>query len=406
MINIFGVTNFSVLIKNKGKFLLANESHKEYIQKLFNPSRLSLRFEMFSKMTIPSLSLMEKEGINYKHFVVYSNSLPDCFKSKLLDISYKYSFIELIGVEYLDELNIREYMLRFFKEKSQKKSIFGYFSLDDDDVLSVDYLQRMKKYLNKSFVGMNIVFSKGYTTYYEKETDYLLLREVRFPFINIGQMRICEYDGDKGIFIPATGSHMLTDLSVPTVIDSTNYSFIWLRHLSQDTSSTFNNIEYIKKINIDLNRYPVTKYIDFQKFPLIKNYIYEKKLIGVYSKILLSIKNEDKILIENLSNFRTLIINYETISNYSIPKLALIRFIFSRELTASEMVKSGLIQSRKGYYRYLASVKEKNKDELLVEVPHDVSILAISVCKWGDKNLLIEKLEIEGLQKASNKYYE
>lgn len=394
MYNFFGITYFSVLVRHNGKFLLTNGSYDDYVEKLYADERLSLRMEMFSKIIVPSLSKMNCEGVNYIHFIVCSHSLPLKYKIQLLEITNKYRFLRLVEVDFLSDLNIRTHILKEFEQMSAPKNIFGYFSLDDDDILSIDYLQNMKKYLQKNFLGMNIVFSKGYTTFYESGDTSLILREVRFPFINIGQMRICEFDGDKGIRIPNTGSHMLTDLSVPTIIDSTKHNFVWLRHAVQDTSSHFKNSEYLKKIMNDLNKYPIVNETISDVFPIVAKYISDKSTLLEKSSLLLNKKGIDVCILDEITNIKHCIIKYTLLSESSTAKQALIKFSFTRDLTDSEIVKSGLVLSRNGYYRYLSTTKDKNEEEFLVTIPSDVGTKAITLVKWGDSDSYIENITI------------
>lgn len=274
---IFGLTLFSVLQKPSKKYVMHEKGYEEYVKALFSKERLDIKSDIFFDLSLPQLNRMDKTGCSYIHFLVYSKALPDEYKEKILAAEEKYAFLQALEVSDYESLDIK----KIIAKETSDGSLFALFSLDDDDLLSLDYLQKLKRYIKEDLIGFNVVMSKGFTGFYDGSMSNV--REVRLPFINIGQARICNKRRDGTVFLPAKGSHMKTDETCPTVIDSRVPTFFWFRHLVQDTFSKSEIKAARAKINNDLDNYSYPSESVLSKFPVLASYVKQNELLKIFS---------------------------------------------------------------------------------------------------------------------------
>lgn len=241
-----GLTRFSVYIPGSAEWILSVKE-SEYLEKLFDEERLALKSKIFNSLSLPILRGMAANR-NYRHIVQYSENLPSKYKKILLDIEAENSFIYLQLIDSQSSRAHQTYnvaipeILRQYKLSGvidSEQTYFGFFVLDDDDLISSSYLDRSAKYVNEHNVGMNISFGRGYTSFYDNDVErFIGFKEVYLPKINIGLMKICSYDfSNQKHIIPKSGSHMTLDKFSPVILDSRDANFLWIRSLVQDTVS-------------------------------------------------------------------------------------------------------------------------------------------------------------------------
>lgn len=385
---IFGITLFSVVQKASKKYVIRDEG---YLEKLFSDHRLNIKSEIFFNLSIPQLSLMINGDCVYRHFVIYSKSLPEKYKEKIINSEKKFNFIDAICVDDYSDFNIKELIKNYIKSGD----VFALFGLDDDDLLAVNFLKKLQKYVKEEFVGFNVVMSKGYSGFYDGELSNC--REIRFPFINIGQARICRRNVDGTIFIPEKGSHMRTDEKCPTIIDSREPNFFWLRHLVQDTFSNSNNQSSFLKIKNDLDAYPEPSKSIFIDFPVLKECIKKdlKRRLNFYEKIFINKYKEEVVVLDDVSLSGEFVVKYK-LRNFSecLVRQAIVIFRLSRELTDVEILDSGLQVSKIGYYRYFNTSGEELSGTFSISLPEKVHLVRLSVMKWGRDNIFIDEISI------------
>lgn len=393
-VKIFGITLFSVLQKASKKYVVHDKGYEKYVESLFSESRLELKSDIFINLSIPQMNLMDKSGCDYVHYVIYSIELPSKYKSRLLKAAEEYSFLRPLEVSCYEDFDIKE---EIQKEISPGVE-FALFGLDDDDLLSVDYLQKISPYIKKDLVGFNVVMSKGYSGFFD--TKLSNCREIRFPFINIGQARICERKTDGAIYIPVKGSHMKTDETCPTVIDSRTATFFWFRHTAQDTFSKMELLKAALKINSDLDEYPYPNEEVTVRFPVLSRVLKNEnmKLIAHKNTILLENKKQSKCLFNELQDMRLcgrVVIDYKLKNlSGSSKKQALATFELSGEIERREISETGLALSKVGYYRYFNTSETHSAGSFSINLPEGVFLTKVNAMKWGEENVEIESVSI------------
>ena len=70
-------------------------SESDCLNYLFDEERLSYRWYMFERFSIPALIKNYESVDSLVHIVAYSKELPDSYKDKLFNLQSKYSFIKV-----------------------------------------------------------------------------------------------------------------------------------------------------------------------------------------------------------------------------------------------------------------------------------------------------------------------
>jgi len=198
---------------------------------LFSDARLSIRENMFLQYSVPVLAQMTKTH-DYRHFVLYSDVLPEKHRKTLLDACREYPF--LVPVEWSQPVSgpgisevrgAMEEILRSRYSPADGLQPVAWFRLDDDDVLAADYLDRLEPYRRLDFVDKAVSFGLGLTAF-KTNRDLVNLREYYYPKSAQGMAFIAMYDpAEATLRAPAPGPHTTIDRSMPTIIDSRNHMF-------------------------------------------------------------------------------------------------------------------------------------------------------------------------------------
>lgn len=232
-----GVTRFSVL-NPKGTGLKLSAAHAEdrykYEAELFNDQRLKDRLHLLGEVSAPTYQKMA-EKYDYIHLVQYSPELPREYKNSLMKISKKFPVIQ--PVEVTDESMSDSVMKHVKTWDSAFRGTFAWFRVDDDDLLSVDFLPALDRYVRPENIGMAVSFPKVFTAQYAsgRLTDF---HQSYLPRHSIGQAYICYADLNLGqITSPEIFSHATVDKVMPLITDPTGVRAFHTRHAWQDSHS-------------------------------------------------------------------------------------------------------------------------------------------------------------------------
>lgn len=385
----FCCTRFSLYTPNSASWKASKLDQKDYLAYLFDEDRLNIRLKIFENYSLPIL-VEASTHTSFLHCIQYSEELPEKFKIKLFSLEKTYDFIHLQKIDITS--NPHSYFLKFIEEtiieNRDDSQIFSYFYLDDDDLLSVDYFEKNKKYLNENFVGYHVSYGAGITAYYDGET-YSYFKKAYYPKLNIGILRICSYE--NGVFkYPNTGNHTLIDQKSPTVIDSTEIMWLWTRHESQDTGISNQS----KSVMSSLGKYDILDNMDM---------VPKKFLFSVSSNIFLEYKDfsgnvlsKKKNIVLNTSKIKgescILRIYFELGSEFYSDKYGII-------YNGSSSVQKGFYLSaneRLGYYHYIKKEKSDWIEFMLESVDSDQYFIGLWDCDidltMKVKNILINVL--------------
>ncbi|ENU22032.1 hypothetical protein F993_03307 [Acinetobacter proteolyticus] len=385
-----GQTRFSVYSPDSKAWNISGFTEEDYIKNLYSDERLSIRMEIFIEKSLPLLDLMRKDYF-YKHIVSYSSNLPEKWKKHLYSAARKYDFL------YLDEVdsNVGNPVNNILQGRSNGS--VAYFRLDDDDLLSINYLDYLDSYNNLSFKNMCISFGKGIVAHYENGR-FVDFRICNRRFLAIGQAYIGVFVDGK-LDIPWGVSHHNVDSQLPVVLDSRNFVFFWTLHSEQDSnhrSGVDNNIDIqlmeYRKIDSSINLeedFPSLKYdlenfsINEKQFTLVDSFIADRKTL-----LPISMKNQK--------------LSYEIVYDFEIPvtkKNMPNSLVFSFGFDFDARKIHGLNRSTNndiGWFRYISFFDGKAKGSFNIVLEEKGMINCLKFFIWNNEisNFKINRVEI------------
>jgi hypothetical protein len=236
-----GETRFSLLKPESPNWVASNgsrfQSPEEYRNYLFSDERLDVRCEIFFNVSLPQLQLAAA-GVDYRHVVSYSDTLPIKYQRRLEQAEREFDFLILdrhsSGTVGSSSLSIARDIFGPDGSGAGGRP-FGWFRLDDDDLLSVDYFQQMLPYITEANAGMQVSLGSGLTAL-ASDGCFYAPRISYSPMIAIGLLNICMFDNQDKLIRPIEASHNKSDRYNPLILDSRKISYLWIRHVTQDTS--------------------------------------------------------------------------------------------------------------------------------------------------------------------------
>lgn len=138
------------------------KSFEDYKKELFDIKRMNFREYVFSNITLPSLNYIKKnipEDCDFNVFIITSDELPSNNLSFLKNIESNHDYIKIFEqssnnsdlnsptVEYLNSKNVDD--------------VYASVRLDDDDALSIEWLNEILTYMQAKFDDYVISLSSG-----------------------------------------------------------------------------------------------------------------------------------------------------------------------------------------------------------------------------------------------------
>lgn len=383
----FGVTRFSVYAPGSNSWKLSKDdvSEKEYLDNLYSDERLSVRFEIFTKRALPIYQQMAN-GKNYRHIVQYSDLMPEKWKEKLFQCARDFPVVLLQEVKHTTASV--DAMLEELKTQKAPSGVVVWFRVDDDDLLSADYLDQLEQYAQESFGGMAVSFGSGITAAYTNGT-FKNFRLIRKHLMSQGQAYIGRYDAaESKIIFPKASDHTKTDINTPVIIDSRKPAYFWVHHDSQDTSVDMNKQVAISKIDNLLAGLPRLKKAEsyVSLFPSIYADICEDQLSGAE---LFSLSDEIKLAksgSRHAVNIPSGWVNFKYVTQTD-DKGSYNDGIICFDIESENLIKEipGLNCSTNkniGWYRYLPADRGELAGEFDVKLPDNVQCKGFTIQSW------------------------
>ena len=91
---IFTQTRFSIYSPGDSAWVLSQLKEADYLDYLFDEERLSFRWRMFERFSIPNLIKNYESVDSFGSIIYYSEELPNKWKDKLFGLESRYSFIK------------------------------------------------------------------------------------------------------------------------------------------------------------------------------------------------------------------------------------------------------------------------------------------------------------------------
>lgn len=274
MKNIIGIINFNTLCKkNSSSFISSRDySWHDHKLKVLCPENIKFRINILTKYSLPNLLKNIPNEINFKLIILYSTLLEQQYKNILIDYALRYNSIILESRQEDDYLDINGSIKRcikqFDKNHQNEETLFASFRLDDDDILSSEYINNISKHIIHSNVNKFITFSSNLECLWD-DNQIINLYQLNRPFMSPGLCHIGLFDNKMENFLtnPQTVYAGISHFDIPKkfeyIIDESPYSFIYSRHKYQDTSIKykFSNTNVIQNDNGLSQYFPFIRYV-------------------------------------------------------------------------------------------------------------------------------------------------
>lgn len=391
-----GVTRFSIFSHGSSAWNLSKFEKDKYFNELYQEERMNVRFDIFFNKALPIYEKWTNKH-NYIHVIHYSMVMPKKYIDKLKKYSEKYSFIVLQEVDESDltEINYKELL------KNYDDVNLTVFRVDDDDILSLDYLDKLSKYSN--YFGMIVSFGCGLSAYYNGK-EYTEFRECHHRFLALGMAFIGKYSKNNNkVFLPRGGNHVEVDRFSPVIIDSTEPMFIWTQHKQQDTKVSYVDKSYKISQVLDKNEL-ISNTLNYSlKFPTLEeeiNKVNNSQLICNYEQYNVD-KNKEEFMILNHKSSNvfvvkidfTLLNDFTQLSTEDMKRAFIASFKFSSETNLLGLVWSS--SKDIGWYSYIGINDGKLSFDLSIRTDSLVTMESMALIKNKFKgNIKINKFTI------------
>lgn len=240
-----GYTRFSVHQYESGSFNATRKSggftHQEYTDWLYDAQRLGTRTEIFLQESLPQLH-DAAQGHELVHIVTISPSLPDEYKAALQQARSQYGFLRIHETKKRaapSHPNLQLVKKMLTKRGLQGKT-FGMYRLDDDDILPLDYFQRMAAYVSDEHVGYRVSLPQGIGAI-RAQDGYIFPWSFYEAKSSAGFLTVHKFspDGQKIYGLEARHhlkGHQRADRNFPVILDGRAPGFFRARHETQDST--------------------------------------------------------------------------------------------------------------------------------------------------------------------------
>ena len=150
-------------------------NYENYKNKLFNPDRLNIRRKLFSNFCLHSLNMIyqSRGDVDIVVVLMISTELPEYEKRYLRELTIDYPFLNIIECHPYN-VNISNSMLTILKKKITQEALVATVRLDDDDALTLEWLDSIKKIISNDNIGKIYSFPNGAACFYDDVNDVII----------------------------------------------------------------------------------------------------------------------------------------------------------------------------------------------------------------------------------------
>lgn len=377
-----GITRFSLFLPNNPAFYLTQKSEDEYLKDLYDPERMRTRLDIFVNRALPIYERMS-QGFFYRHVVQCSTEMPSEYMLELEAAASRYPFLFL---QKMDRNGKGDSLDILFAD--QPDGSIGIFRVDDDDILTLNYMGQLSKYVDTAYHGMVVSFGRGFAAQY-RDGHYSEFRNLQERFSSVGQCYIVPWSMAEGkISFPKVVSHNRVDESYPTICDSRFPAFLYTYHDAQDTAA----LRGVSASSIHPNLLQLSRPASFNELKALLPVLNEEiEIERSKGEVIFSAETELYIDSSPLS----LEVEIEAGYNYDVEYRLVIghgvsigKGVVFSVMSSTDIPISGLTLSPArdiGYFRYMSS---QNADALLsfsFSVPDGASVKRVVLMPWESK---------------------
>jgi hypothetical protein len=201
---LIGLTRFSVVNQfTMYQFAQTREADLEAARaRIFAPERLKHRFALFEALTLPSMVALASQYACFWHVVLISPGLPAPWRNRLDHLAAGTGAWCRVR-EVADHDNIAKAASLAAAECAEGRRVFS-FRLDDDDAVSIHYLDAARKAAAAAPDGTVISFDTG-VKIQGIDAQGAIVAPSSYPFIALGLGHVGSPHGGQTIF--DLGSH-------------------------------------------------------------------------------------------------------------------------------------------------------------------------------------------------------
>lgn len=389
-----GCTRFSLYIPGSNAWDISKVSEDDYLCRLYSDDRMKARFDIFFNKAVPLYKKMSQNYF-YKHIVQYSAIMPQKWKDRLFEEVGKYDFLVLSEAS---ENSISVPIKALLADKPS--GTLAYFRVDDDDVLSIDYIDALANYAKSDYEGMIVSFGSGLVATYVNGA-FSDFRQCYRRFLALGLAFIGRYDAEnKNYWLPKYNGHETVDRFSPTVVDSRDPMFIWTHHEFQDTK--IRSARTIDLISSKLRGY--------SRITSLQNYGVRFPTLQREMELLLE-NNEEVLFLEKirLSSDRTKFpaVKHKTAKRFFLDYLIMDEsfiqgenkgiiqdrhLVVSFEFDKQQNEVVGLTKSANsniGWYAYVSFVDGEANGQIEFSLNENVLLRGVTLVKWKAKGVAL-----------------
>lgn len=207
----FGITRFNLVTsKTLGSFRSTkNKTLEAAKRELYEENNLRVRLELFKSFCLPTYKMLARQSINSYGLILINKDFPEKFKYELIDLCLTVPRLSVI--ELNDQQGIIEVIKPLIQSMGGNEKIFTY-RYDDDDALSIDFLEQIERNCLLADINTVISFNDGYClSRINKDSYNLYVR--KYPLNAFGLGIVSDLNDFKIIF--ELGSH--TQIKLPTI---------------------------------------------------------------------------------------------------------------------------------------------------------------------------------------------
>lgn len=204
---------------------------EDYRAHLWSPERLQPRLRIFGDLALPIYQQMAARH-DVRVLVQHSPDLPEPWLGRLHDLATAFPVLRPVPVPGWVEARDT---VRDDLGPDARSGTVVLLRVDDDDVLSADFLDQLAPHVTPAHHGWSISLGRGLVA--RLKGDALVdFRDFSDPLCSIGQTYLGAYDRRRrALDISPMLSHRRVPETLPTVVDSRSAAFVQVRHPGQDT---------------------------------------------------------------------------------------------------------------------------------------------------------------------------
>lgn len=246
--NIIIYTRFSLVnfnLTKAWKSARMSPDQEKYIEKIMDPERLKVRYDIFVNYSVPLLNMAREEHFDLDiNLIVHSSTtLPENMQKQLKNLSKNNPWIVVDFFVPDAHYNNEESFINLMASKTNlnETEIVPVMRLDDDDLMSPFYFNLLKKYINPALAGFTFHAPRGYEALYDG-TSFVCFSPIDAPKTGIGLAYLATWCSKEKKFtseyILPPGSHGNTDMLAPVILDGSLPVICRTKHFFNDARST------------------------------------------------------------------------------------------------------------------------------------------------------------------------